>query len=92
MEEHGAGLWAHLGLFSPSLRTLPFTPSLARRIPPVRTGSSRGGCLPYWDNDLNIAMAFRISVCSTSGVSCSRRVLAPLGGLLSTNLHYFAPL
>lgn len=71
---------------------LSLSPPLACRIPPMRTGSSRGGCLLCWDNDLNIAMAFRISVCSTSGVSCSRRVLAPLGGLLSTNLHYFPPL
>lgn len=69
-----------------------YLPAFTLSLPPPLLAASfcsHSGCLLCWDKYLNIAMAFCISVCSTSGVSCSCRVLMPLGGLFSTNLHYF---
>lgn len=70
----------------------PLGPCIPPSIPALQSGSSRPGHLLCWDNDFNITMAFGISVCSTSGVSHSHRILALLGWLLNTNLHYFPPL
>lgn len=66
--------------------TSPLRPRVPPSIPALQTGSSRPGRLPCWGDDFNIATAFPISVCSTPGVSRSRRILAPLGWLLKSVL------
>ena len=45
--------------------------------------SSCSSCIPCWDNCLNIAMAFHVSLCGTLEVSWSHSISLSLGRMSS---------